>query len=457
MRPSSVLLVLSLICAIGIRICFFFAQHYIYLSVDGYEYYDIGYRFTKGITFPQLINPYRSPAYPFVISYIMKPSHPLQTDQTTPNFYTREQYLMFIQHLSGIGSVLCLFFILRYTQLRDISRSIIVFLYGIYTPLVSMERGILTEPFSTLFLMLSVLFLLKAQSKPTMRMSHVGFMVTTAILFLFRPFYVLLPLVLAITTGIYSPSKKRRFTWVVVSISTLLLPAIFFLYNHYHYGFDVVNQTSSMNILGRIIQFPLQLPSSTNEERSWSESISRFRSSGAAQTPYAFVSAFISDISVNPKAFRFMQRYTTKTIQNNALSYLYYSFRDIPKTLTDDPLFPKYALTTHTLSTFFISIASVMSRGIHLLNLLLIPAGVVWCIHTCTVYIKKHTLSDYVTTIFVIIMAYAVVVAVTDGYEDFGRLCISTIGIAMLLTVMVIERMVLFVINALRHHVSKIK
>ncbi len=433
-------LITILIAAVFIRYALWVNQPYIKLPQDGYEYYQNGISMVLHPIVDTIINPYRTPIYPLIVSASMALSGAFNSPIASPAFGRGADFLMFLQAICGVISVIFLYRILEIVNAPRIVIWISTFLAGTNLMTIPWERTLLTESIAGLILLSLILLffqILHAYSHYSnfkflsakflsLSLSSLLFALLLFLAPLIRPSLSPIgPVLAAILVFVGAVKKKRTLTFKGLLFLVISVSPVFLWINgntriHKIHAFQV---QGDINILGRIMKDRISIEGAKSYAFFY-DGLTHFRIVDTEMNPYKFTKDIDPLIHTHPSRLTELQGFVRTVMRKEVLPYTMGALKDYPNTFLS--LSPEITLPSEKNRPYakLLSIGQTISRVMLVCVMVLFVVSVMRMFWLFLYTVKKRC-SSQVSLYEVSLIAVASVSLLFNlffGYEDFARL-----------------------------------
>lgn len=416
MKKHIIILILISIC---IRLIHALFQPHIALTPDSYEYYGYANNIALAPSVKLLIQPYRTPVYPFVILSTMVATGSVGAPVGSEGFERSTQLLMVLQSAAAIAGVMLLYALLRALSLSPRASLVISVVHSVNMMLIPWERTMLTESFAILWMIFYAYMIIQIIQKFTLMRISVLLMLSLTGLYL-RPAFIFVPLFTFVLLFFLLRTVRTKFK---IACTLLIYFGVIYLHinlNSVNWNFRGFQVIGEFNLLGRILQFELPIETGRQYEFFY-KNVSDYRSRGGSPNPYRFIDTYDPTLSVNPARLTELTKFNHTVILSQLPKYIVQSISDIPRAFIEISPF------IQARSTFLSLIQQTFRifQSLLLLSIFAIPIA----------YRRLQldpSKRNRVIIVLCTLCTAQVVVSALFGYEDLGRLISPIIPLFMI-------------------------
>lgn len=418
--------ILIVLLASVIRITYFYHFPGIWVQADTYGYYDIGKNILSGKFLQFFINDERTPIYPIFLNLPAFLSRDIGSPIFSAEFFSVMEKIILIQSLCGILGLILLF-----KTLRIAGASVnVAFFYTLFTTfnilVFGWERILMAESLSTFWLITLLFTLVKILKKEESR--YFIFLFLLYIFgFLLKPFFVLLPVFLFPVLVYFRPTRVSIVGNIIVLLLFYLSVVGYVWRNEIVFNYRGVNKVSELNMLGKILQFNLNIESAKNVTYFY-EAVKNYRLKNGDPMPFRFLEKY--DFFQKPDKIRDLQRFNSIVIKSNFREYVFKSIMQIPSGVVDmSELYVLKKPDAGMLGSFFYNLSRFYN------NLQYANFIIFFCFFPFVyLFLKQRTFIWTFITLIGIITLYQIIFSIFFSYGEFGRLISPALPIIFLFT-----------------------
>lgn len=437
------------IILIAIIIRFFYYHHApgVIVQADTYGYYEIGQRILSSWDnfFTFIINEERTPMYPLFLNITAFFSGGFASSIFSPSFLKAMTWVMFIQSILGVLSLIILYKTLLEIKIKPIFASLFTLFISLNIIVFGWERILMTEALTTFWLITTTFLavkILKLQYHPKLRSScgvlrSYFYFLLLFLLFLFgfllRPFYLFFPPTVLIIICLHHRNKQTLIKSLLILLSFYLLVFFYIRHNTIHFKYSGVNQISEINLLGKILT--LNLPIEAGKEIDlFYQKVKEYREINGEPMPFRFIERSIPDIHSEPYLFNDLRKFNYKVIFSNFPEYLAKSTRELPHGLLDVSEVIVLRNPSDNFLSLLFNVLFYICKRLQYLTLIILPAFPITLLLFITKVIQHHSKRSSsceevershrlpTLTLFGAISFYQIFFSVFFSYGEFGRL-----------------------------------
>jgi hypothetical protein len=401
-------------------------QPYITLTPDGLGYYIYGSRLYDSFIPFELITMFRTPGYPLFIDFCMLVSGVAKAAIQSREFYQGMNTLLYFQALAGITGVIFIYASLRLIPVSRTAALIISLLAAVNPLFIGWERTLLTESLAlNISLILTYLYLWILKKPDGYKMFF--FLLFSVILILVRPAMILFPPLLWLMLTIRSFRKSVIYPAVISLVIYLAIPFTWTVFNGRVHGYPGFQVYGDINLLGRILQFSLPADSASGYPYLYSN-LTRYRTDAGVPNPYRFLESADPDFFGDTRKLNGLSGFTHTIVLNNLPSYILLSLPDIVKSTGETSGIIRVGQTADFTG-------SIIRTGQNMFSLFqtLIFGGIFILIVFLIIINKTGPKTVFYTLLSLYIIAlFQICTGTLLGYEDFGRLAVTSMPLLYL-------------------------
>lgn len=217
------------------------------------------------------ISPFRLPLYPFILHKSIQTPIPDPVNSSTFGSIDVRPVILLQKYAGLIGSLIFLFIAIRIFSFTK-TMLLACILFGTNILIIGYEINLITETFSTLlFLAVFLTFVLYIDSHKSIFLF--ASVVTSTLLFLLRPVFIVYPLIFIPITAFYFKRKKMRakiLLSLLIIATYFLVPLTYALVNKRVHRYFGITSVAGHNLFAKIIQYELDTswiaPNNTYEQ-----------------------------------------------------------------------------------------------------------------------------------------------------------------------------------------------
>ncbi len=316
------------IIAVGVRALLASASPGIAIEPDSQEYYEIGKRIITQPTLAHVINPIRTPVYPVLAASLISIESRIK-NHDSDDIHQNANLLLLFQAVFGLAAIIAWYYTLLALHIPVSLAFAIGALSAGNVPVAIWERRLMTEGVAASWIVLQTCAYIYAFRKPTRKAFFLmwGF---SAIGFLLRPAFLLIPFAAFILLGAMHRSIKIWKSTVLLSCSFLVIPVIYMYLNASLHSYRGITVYSDINLLGIIMQSNLSLDAGAQESRIHGKLI-EYHTASRDDYVFRFIEFYDRNIFSDIEKRNELQRYVKKILTDQVFPYTLMSLAAIPK------------------------------------------------------------------------------------------------------------------------------
>jgi len=422
MRRSNILTILSisvlLAVSIAVRVWYISSVPSPILTFDSFGYWYEHVALTRSFTPDVLINPFRTPLYPALISAFVRLFGSGETQLYTQNFWKSMHAIVIFQSILGVISLLMFYASARILLGKKgmLPALFISLLMAVNPILFSWEASILTESIGVFVLSATVLLTMLLIQKPSAR-RYILFLLVSVVGFLSKPAYIFVPLCTLPFVAVYRPRSHTIKIVAVILLCYFSVPFLYIVGNTRLHGYPGISYIADVNLLGQILRFNLPVESAKNQPFYY-RGVTKNREINGPTNPFRFLDAVNPDIYIVPEEMTELQLFVRTVISHAPLLFLSRVLVSLPNAVMDTSSLPAFIIPASG------AFAPVLTRA-HKAFGILVPSAffiVLLLPLTLRMFIKRK---DRQSAMLLMIGTLSVLFVLTNsvlGYGEFERL-----------------------------------
>ena len=397
----------------AVRIFYYYHFPGIWVQADTYGYYDVGREIMSGSFFKFFVNDERTPIYPIFLNLTTFFSGNFGVPILSNGFNTAMEKTILLQSMLGIFGMVLLYQTLRGAGIPFLASYIYTLFTSFNLLVFGWERILMAESLST-FWLVSLLFFIVKILKTEKTVYYFLLLPLFIIGFLIKPFYVFLPFFLT-PFLCFRRTKKAILPGVIVLLGFYLSVWGYTVRNEAVFHYRGVNKVSEINMLGKILQFDLNLEGAKNESFFYN-SVKEYRMKKGEPMPYRFLEVY--DFYHKPELVAELGRFNYTVIKSNFPDYFFKSVRQIPEAVVDiSELYVLRKPEENLLGFIFFKVAEVYQK-MQYLNFIVFFSFFA----AISLFLKQRNIKYVFLSILGVISLYQILFSVFLSYGEFGRL-----------------------------------
>lgn len=358
--------------AILARIILAGAFPYLVVENDSADYYDVGRSILTNPSPSTIINPHRTPIYPFFVASIVRMATGGLPELYSEGFMKGAQMILIVQGILGVFASVLWY---KALLLTGLSRKYAFSAYVLCVANIAVlawERHLMTEGIAVSWLLIETYLLLRLQH----RFTKTVFVLTalfSSIAFLLRPAFLLIPPIALLSLTFLTRIRRLQRAYILLGVFLLAAPFVYGYGNWRYHGYRGITYFSDINLMGIIMQGNIPKESGMKFPEVYS-ALSAYTDGGGTPYVFDFIVYYDRMIFVNMQKMTQLQHFARTVLLNNPIRYLTVSARAIPKTFSYHAAFHMPAAANFTTKRIFRFLETVYdSTGI------LAAAGILLC------------------------------------------------------------------------------
>lgn len=324
--------ILLIVLTVGIRVIYANYHPEPILSYDGVGYYSLGNSMFKYPGISMVVNQYRTPLYPLLISGVMSLNGHAFTSIHSPEFYESARWIVLIQSIGSISAIIIMYVMLLNMSVPVLWAFGISVFVGCNIALFSWEWVIGTDSLAISVLIWITYTVWRLLRKPTIRWYIILFFLSTAG-WLLRPNMLAVSCIAFVVLLFSRENRKKIFLNILVFVVTLLVPYLYTRVNVQYRGYHGISQIIEINLLGQILA--LDLPVEAGRNSPFYQEVLDYRTTTMERMPYRFLDAYSPAIYGNVEEINKLGEFDRNVIRSVMPMFIMRSLSHIPDIFSD--------------------------------------------------------------------------------------------------------------------------